>query len=119
MNKKMVKVLSTVMMIMMLVTVTSNVFAALQPSNITANNSVDTNSIGNMGGNLVAVLQAVGIVLSVVILIVIGLKYMMGSAEEKAEYKKVMIPYLVGALLIFAATTIVNVVYNIFANISL
>ena len=43
---------------------------------------------------------------------------MMGSAEEKAEYKKTMIPYLVGALLIFAATTIVNVVYNMFSGIS-
>lgn len=38
---------------------------------------------------------------------------MVGSAEEKAEYKKTMIPYLVGAILIFASTTIVNVVYNI------
>ena len=37
---------------------------------------------------------------------------MIGSAEEKAEYKKTMIPYLVGAILIFASTTIVNVVYN-------
>ena len=83
MNKKMVKVLSTVMMIIMLVTISSSVFAALpQPNSIKANESVDTSSIGNMGGNLVAVLQAVGIVLSVVILIVLGLKYMMGSAEE-------------------------------------
>ena len=40
---------------------------------------------------------------------------MMGSAEEKAEYKKTMIPYVVGAILLFAATTIANAVYN-FAN---
>ena len=33
----------------------------------------------------IGVLQTVGIVLSVVILVVLGLKYMMGSAEEKAE----------------------------------
>ena len=37
---------------------------------------------------------------------------MMGSAEEKAEYKKTMIPYLVGAILVFAASTIANFVYN-------
>ena len=37
---------------------------------------------------------------------------MMGSASEKAEYKKTMIPYLVGAILIFAASTIANVVYQ-------
>ena len=49
---------------------------------------------------------------AVVILLVLGIKYMMGSAEEKAEYKKSMIPYIVGAVLIFASTTIVGVVYD-------
>ncbi len=38
---------------------------------------------------------------------------MIGSAEEKAEYKKTMIPYIIGAILIFASTTIVNIVYNL------
>ena len=57
-------------------------------------------------------MQTVGIVVAVVILLILGIKYMIGSAEEKAEYKKTMIPYLVGAILIFASTTIVNVVYN-------
>ena len=37
---------------------------------------------------------------------------MMGSAEEKAEYKKSMLPYLIGALILFAASTIANVVYQ-------
>ncbi|MEI3401230.1 MAG: hypothetical protein V8R51_02250 [Clostridia bacterium] len=46
-------------------------------------------------------MQTVGIVLSVVILIILGIKYMMGSAEEKAEYKKTMIPYLIGAVSVF------------------
>lgn len=71
-----------------------------------------TNSVMNVGGMIVAIVQTVGVVIAVVVLLVLGIKYMMGSAEEKAEYKKTMIPYLVGAVLIFAATTIVNVVYN-------
>ncbi len=71
-----------------------------------------TTSVMNVGGMVVAIVQTVGIVVAVVVLLVLGIKYMMGSAEEKAEYKKTMIPYIVGAVLIFAATTIVNVVYN-------
>ena len=43
---------------------------------------------------------------------VLGIKYMMGSAEEKAEYKKTFIPYIVGALLLFAASALVGVLYN-------
>ena len=68
-----------------------------------------------MGQKVVGVLQTIGVVISVIVLIVLGIKYMMGSAEEKAEYKKTMIPYLVGALLIFAASMLANVVYQ-FAN---
>ena len=114
MNKKMVKIFSTVMMTIMLISIACNAFAALEPNQIVANDSVDTGSIGEIGGNIVAVLQAVGIVLSVVILIVIGLKYMMGSAEEKAEYKKTFMPYVIGAALIFTASAFAQVIFNFF-----
>ena len=57
-------------------------------------------------------INAVGVVLSVVILSVLGIKYMMGSVEEKATYKQTMIPYFIGALLLFSATTLPNVIYK-------
>ena len=47
-----------------------------------------------------------------------GIKYMMGSASEKAEYKKTMIPYLVGAILIFGASAITKVVVQLGSGIS-
>ena len=88
--------------------------ATLRPNQITPQTEGDIqDSVKGIGGSILGVLQVVGIVLSVIILVVIGIKYMMGSAEEKAEYKKTMIPYLVGAVLIFAGTTIVNVVYQV------
>ena len=37
---------------------------------------------------------------------------MIGSASEKAEYKKTMIPYLIGSILLFAATNITDAIYN-------
>lgn len=58
-------------------------------------------------------LSTIGIITAVITLMVLGIKYMVGSVSEKAEYKKTMIPYIVGAILIFASTTIVNVVYNL------
>ena len=74
--------------------------------------NVNTEGIKGLGNSIIAVVRIVGIVIAVVILLVLGIKYMMGSAEEKAEYKKSMIPYIVGAVLIFASTTIVGVVYD-------
>ena len=112
MNKKMVKIFSTIMITIIFISIACNVFA-LEPNEITPGD-IDTGSIQTIGGNIVAVLQAVGIVLSVVILIVIGLKYMMGSAEEKAEYKKTLMPYLIGAALIFTASAFAQVIFNFF-----
>ena len=42
----------------------------------------------------------------------------MGSASEKAEYKKTMIPYIVGAVLIFAGTSLVRVIYSLSTSVS-
>lgn len=74
--------------------------------------TVKTDNITNLGNSIIAVVRIVGVVVAVVILLILGIKYMMGSAEEKADYKKSMIPYLVGAVLIFASTAIVGVVYD-------
>ena len=40
---------------------------------------------------------------------------MMGSAEEKAEYKKTLLPYIIGAAFVFAASTIASIIFS-FAN---
>ena len=66
------------------------------------------------GKKLVGVFQAIGIVLSVVVLTVIGIKYLMGSAEEKADYKKSLIPYVVGAALVFTASVFAQSIYEFF-----
>ena len=47
-----------------------------------------------------------------------GIKYMLGSVEEKADYKKDMIPYLIGAVLLFAITVIVKVLQQIGQSIN-
>ena len=116
--KKQVKILSIALIVLTILLAISNVVLATDiPGKIDqiaqGNSSADTTKVVNLGATIVTIMQTVGIVVAVVVLLVLGIKYMMGSAEEKAEYKKTMIPYLVGAVLIFASTTIVNVVYNI------
>ena len=65
------------------------------------------------GGRILGAISTIGTVLSVVVLMIIGIKYMTGSVEEKAEYKKTMTSYMLGAFLLFAATTLPNLLYNI------
>ena len=51
-------------------------------------------------------------------LAVLGVKYMLGSVEEKAEYKKDLIPYFIGAVLLFAICTIVKVLQTLGSSIN-
>ena len=71
------------------------------------------NKLKEKAGVILGFINLIGIAISVIVLALIGIKYMLGSVEEKAEYKKTMIPYLVGAVLIFLAPTIANTVYTL------
>lgn len=121
--KKTVKIISTILLAVMLIaTIAGTVYA--KPNIDTVINGVENGgqnvngtAIQNIGGNIVTIVQVVGIVIAIVILLVIGIKYMIGSASEKAEYKKTMIPYIVGAVLIFAGTSIVRVIYSMTSQI--
>ena len=106
------KVLSIVAIAMMLVFTASNFVLALDPGTLKGDTTVDTTGIQNIGKAVIQTLQTVGSVAAVIVLIVLGIKYMMGSTEEKAEYKKTMIPYVIGAVLIFAASSVAGFVYD-------
>ena len=120
--KKFLKTSIIFVIAIMIILSTTVVNAALTPGSLkpTAGDLTGNGvaSIGDMGRKVVGIVQTVGVVVAVVILLVLGIKYMMGSAEEKAEYKKSMIPYIVGAVLIFASTTVVNIVYEFATSLS-
>ena len=68
--------------------------------------------VKDIGQMFITVATTIGSIISVVVLIVIGIKYMLGSAEERADYKKTLLPYFIGAILVFAASSIAGIVYN-------
>ncbi len=114
MSTKTMKILTMIASILLVVSIGATTVLGLTPSEINGEGvNTDMGDITDLGNKIVNALQTAGVVLSVVILIILGIKYMMGSAEEKADYKKTMIPYLIGALCIFIAPTIANVVFKI------
>ncbi len=114
MKKMSKKILSFVLAVMMLVPMATPVMAVISsPNQIKANEAnVNTAGIENLGTNIVGIVTTIGMIVSVVVLVVLGIKYMMGSAEEKAEYKKTLMPYIIGAGLVFAASAIANLVFT-------
>jgi len=111
MNKKTMKIITIVAIVLSILLASTSVFA-LTPSELTGTEPTQAGSIKTVGNTIIGIIQTVGIVISVVTLIILGVKYMLGSAQDKSEYKKSMIPYLVGAILIFAASALANVVYE-------
>lgn len=73
----------------------------------------DTQTIMDKGASIVSVIQVIGIIVTIVSLILIGIKYMIGSLEEKADYKKSMIPYLIGVFIFFALTQLLGVIIKV------
>lgn len=120
--KKSIKVISTLLLAIMLVTSVAGTVLAVDSNTVLngldGNGNVQISDLTKVGNNIVTIIQVVGIVIAVIVLLIIGIKYMMGSASEKAEYKKTMIPYIVGAVLIFAGTSLVRVIYSLSTSVS-
>lgn len=72
----------------------------------------DAEDIGNL---ILSIIRVIGIFISVGILMILGIKYMLGSLEERASYKKSMLPYIIGAILLFGGVNITSMLANNFA----
>ena len=74
--------------------------------------------IAQKASGLVMVISVIGIIVMVTTLLVLGIKYMTGTITEKAEYKKSMIPYLIGAFIFFAISQILAVIIQMVDSIN-
>lgn len=62
---------------------------------------------------ILGIIRALGTIISVVAFLVMGVKYILGSVDEKVEYKERMIPYLIGFVMLFAISNIVGIIYDL------
>lgn len=56
---------------------------------------------------------AVAIVITVIVGLIIGIKFMMAGIEEKAELKETLVPYFIGCVVVFGAFGIWKLVVTI------
>lgn len=81
-----------------------------KPSNFNPN---DMDEVVDAAGIIVSVIRTFGIIVSVIVLLIIGIKYMVGSVEERADYKTSMKPYLIGVLIFFGLSQFLAVIIDI------
>lgn len=63
-------------------------------------------------GVVLGAIRNISAVIAVLALMLMGFKYIIGSAEEKANYKTTLLPYIIGAVIAVSGTTIVSFIYN-------
>lgn len=110
---KLCKILTVLLLTVMLVSFTSTVVFAeeINPGSLTPTYG-DSATMTQKAGQIMGMIRNVAIIASVIVIMVLGVKYIMGSVEEKAEYKKSFMPLIVGIILVVSATTIASFIFN-------
>ena len=67
----------------------------------------------NFGETIFGIIRNVAVISSVVVLAYCGMRIVFGSVEQKAEYKKTMMPYVIGAALVFGVALVFTFVQGI------
>lgn len=112
------KVFLIIVLCMVLInTVLPNCQAAFNPDDWNPSTAVTKSTMSqtlqDKVGPVLGFIQAIGTVISVIALMIIGFRTLTGSIEEKSAYKESLPGYLIGVFLLFAMTTIPSIIYNI------
>lgn len=103
------KVMSILMAVAMLFVMYGGVFAF---SGITAAPSAPNGAAG-IAGTVIGVMKWFGYAIAIGMLVYIGIKYIMASANEKADLKNALIKYVIGAVIIVFAVNIADWIFSI------
>ena len=109
MNKKIYKVLMIIIDIVIISSILSNICLANISEKFGGNMDESSPAKPVTVSIISAVLQivrTVGMVVAVAILMVIACKYMIASAGDRADIKKYAITYVIGAIILFGASGI-------------
>lgn len=111
------KVLSVLMVLLMIACICTNVFAVnidtIKNKGQVSLEGDTAEAFNTLAGTILQYATSAAMVIAVVMVAILGIKYMMGSIEEKAEYKKSLVPLLVGAVFVFGAATIAKVIIGL------
>ena len=116
MKKNKIKILLIIMQILIIFSY-NVVFAGSELTNGIDINKNQINQFIKPTSTIITVLQAIGILSSIVALMLMGIKYMLASVEGKAEYKKSFPLYLVGIIFVFGVSVFARTIDQLISNI--
>lgn len=119
--KKSLKIFAVVLIAMLVVFSVSTSSYADSAKDVIGGINADTSGINSQGmktiaGRVLGLLQIVSAILAVILVAYLGFKMVLGSANEKADVQKQFIPLIIGVTIVFAATSIANLLLGIMST---
>ena len=115
MNKKVLKLVSILLVVLFILTFGMNMVYAID--GVTINTDFTGKStITNAAGNVLGVIQVIGTAIAIGMLLFLGIKYIISSPDERASVKKSATVYVIGAIVLFAAVNIVKIIHDFATN---
>lgn len=119
-KNKVMKIVSLIITLILLVSITVPVFAAggvINSYQPTGANSATSASVESISNQIIGIVQVVGVAIAVIMLIVLAIKYLTSSASDKAEIKKSAFIYVVGAICLFGAVGVMQIIKSFASQI--
>ena len=111
---KITKIITALVMIATIALAINMVFAADVPIPTIKSDAVSsTSGLSDTVGNILGVISYICYAAAVVMLLVLGVKYITASPEGKADIKKTAVQYVIGAVLVFAAATVLQIIKSL------
>ena len=78
---------------------------------------IDSDQLKQSSDLIYNILLGIGVILSVLVGAILGIKIMWGSIEEQTKAKEALIPYVLGCVVIFGAFGIWKLAVTVFAQL--
>lgn len=78
-----------------------------------ASDTLSQSSVVDMSNKILGVLIPLGSVVAVLMAGYLGIKFMTGGAEDKANVKEMLVPYVVGCIVVFGGFTMWKLVVQV------
>lgn len=117
--KRIAKILTVLIIIATIATMLSAVFAegAADVLGQLQGNTGAATAVTKTANNIIGIVQVICYAAAVIMLVLLGVKFITSSPEGKAEIKKSAIIYVIGAIIVFAAGTLLGVISNLSTNV--
>lgn len=110
--KSFIKVI-LILIIVMSITNISLATSKIEAENFTPTYNTNIMPVKNLGQTILGYIRNIAVISSVVLIAVFGLKFMIGSTEQRAEYKKSFMPLIIGIFIVASSTTIISWVWKL------